>query len=92
MEPVFSEHSLMTDNGMLTSLFALEPSLKTHNNSHREGLQRKDMNRVDNTDSEIRGPPSKFNSGPPYLMGEEVLCEVNGMVLRRAFVLKAEHP
>ena len=91
MEPTFSEHSLMTDNSMLTSLFALEPTLKTHNKSHCEGLHSKNMTRVDNTDSEKRGPP-KFNSGHPYLVGGEVLCGANGMVLQQAVVLKADHP
>ena len=33
LKPVFSEHSLSTDNSMLTSSFASEPTVKTHNNS-----------------------------------------------------------
>ena len=91
LEPAFSEYSLMTDISTLTLSFTSEPTLNTHNDSHFEGLQRKDVTRVDITDSEKMGPP-KFNSGPPYLVGEEVLCEANGMVLQRAFVLEADHP
>ena len=54
--------------------------MKTHNNFYSEGIQRRDMTRVDSTDSESRCPP-KFHSGPHYLVGEEVLCEVNGLVM-----------
>ena len=91
LEPAFSKHSLMTDISMLTSLFALEPTLRTRNYTHCEGLHSKNMTRVDNTDSEKIGPP-KFNSSPPYSVGEEVLCEANGMVLQRAFMLETDHP
>ena len=91
LEPAFSEHSLMSDNSTLTSSFASEPTLKTHNDSHYKGLQRKEVSRVDDPNSEKGGPP-KQNSGPPYSVGEEVLCEANGIPLQRAFVLEADHP
>ena len=42
-------------------------------------------------DSESKCSP-KFNSGPPYSLGVEVLCEANGLVLQWAFVLEADHP
>ena len=105
-EPAFSEHSLLTDNSTLTSSFAseatlkthndshcerLQRKLKTHNDSHCEGLQRKEVTKIDASDSKKRGPP-KSNGGPPYSVGEEVLCEANGMHLQRAFVLEADHP
>ena len=76
---------------MLTLSFASEPTVKTHNDSQCKGIQRMKVTSADNTDSESTGPP-KFNSGPPYSVGKEVLCEVNGMALYLAFVLEADHP
>ena len=91
MAPAFSGYSLLTDNSTLTLSFASEPTVKTHNNAHGEGIKRRNVTRVDSTDSELRCPP-KFNSGHPYLVGEEVLCEGNSLVLRRVFVLGGDHP
>ena len=54
--------------------------MKTHNNSHREGITRRGVSRVDSEDHDLGYPP-KYNSGPPYSEGEEVLCEANGFVL-----------
>ena len=65
--------------------------MKTHNDSHCEGIQRREVTRVDNTDSESKGP-TKFNSRPPYSVWEEVLCEANGMVLQGVFMLESDHP
>ena len=79
-EPTFSEHSLLTDNSTLTSSFALESTVKTHNDSHRGGIMRRGVSRVDSEDHDLGYPP-KFSSGPPYSEGEEVLCEANGFVL-----------
>ena len=65
--------------------------MKTHNNSHGKRIERRNVTRVDSTDSGSKCPP-KFNSGPPCLMGEDLLCEANGLVLHWAFVLEADHP
>ena len=47
LEPAFSEHSLMSDNSTLTSSFASEPTLKTHNDSYCEGLKRREVTNLD---------------------------------------------
>ena len=54
MAPAFSGYSLLTDNSTLTLSFALEPTVKTHNNDHGKGTKRRNVTRVDSTDSESK--------------------------------------
>jgi hypothetical protein len=39
-----------------------------------------------------KGGPLRFNPGPPFAVGDRILCELPGDVLQKAFVLVAAHP
>jgi hypothetical protein len=39
------------------------------------------------------GPEPKKNPGPPFAMGDVIMCHVRGTAgLQRAFILSADHP
>ena len=83
----------LSDTDTITST-ASEETLKIHKPKWRLQCSTLEDHKLGSTleDHEL-GPGLKLNTGPPFAMGDIIICNVRGTLgLQRLFVLLADHP